>query len=358
MPDELVIGCSLPETGDKRTYDWYSRAYDLWVRDVNAEGGILGRPVRLLAYDDSSDGEKAAVNYKRLIKEDRVPLLLGPCHSAILDPMAYVAEEAQMVLLEGSGSQTQMFRKGRRWLFLVWGAESNYMQSFLEFMTEPWNPHRISKVGLIYGSGPLAPGHAEGTRFHAKRLGLDLVFDEHVPAEPDYADVFRRAKAAGAEVILWGLESRGPAKLKAQEDAISAGFKPSQLWLSEEPGPAGGVMDGVFSRVTWQPVDPAPRSRRFLADFKEAYGDEPEYHSAGGYSCGQVLKQAVELAGSTDNARIREALLQNTFDTILGPLRFDFTGLSISTFPVAQWQNGRPELVYPARAKTKDAIFA
>ncbi len=357
MPDELVIGCSLPETGDKRTYLWFSRAYDLWVRDVNAEGGILGRQVRLLAYDDSSDGTKAAANYERLIKQDRVPLLLGPCHSVILEPMVHVTEEAQMVLLEGSGSVSAMFRQGRRWLFLVWGADCNYMQSFLEFMTEPTNPHRIGKVGMIYGNRPRGFGHAEGVRSHAQRLGLEVVFDGQIGDEPDYAEIFKRGKATGAEVILWDLAERGDAKMKAQQAAIDAGFKPSQLWLSEEPGPAGGVLDGVFSRVTWQPADPAPRSRKFLADFVSAYGEEPEYHSAGGYACGQVLKQAVEAAGSLDNARIREVLLQNSFDTILGPLRFDFSGLSVSTFPVAQWQNGKPELVYPARAKTKDAMF-
>jgi branched-chain amino acid transport system substrate-binding protein len=110
--------------------------------------------------------------------------------------------------------------------------------------------------------------------------------------------------------------------------------------------------------VTWQPADPSPRSRKFFGDFKNTYGDEPEYHSAGGYACGQVLQQAVEAAGGLDNAQIREALLNNTFDTLFGPLRFDFSGLSISTFPVAQWQNGKPELVYPARVRTQDAQFS
>src|SRR5438094_5582297 len=122
--NELVIGTSLPKTGAyaETQFLQYSRAYGLWEKDVNAAGGILGRPVRLHWYDDFGDGEKAAVNYERLIKEDKVPLLLGPCHSVIIEPMAHVTEENQMVLLEGSGSVSAMFRKGRKWLFLVWGA--------------------------------------------------------------------------------------------------------------------------------------------------------------------------------------------------------------------------------------------
>ena len=66
----------------------YSRAYDLWVRDVNAAGGIMGQQVQLKWYDDFGDGEKTAANYERLIKEDKVPLLLGPCHSVMVEPMA------------------------------------------------------------------------------------------------------------------------------------------------------------------------------------------------------------------------------------------------------------------------------
>jgi branched-chain amino acid transport system substrate-binding protein len=359
MPD-LVIGCSLPKTGQyaETQFLQYSRAYDQWVRDVNAAGGIMGQQVQLKWYDDFGEGEKTAANYTRLINDDKVPLLLGPCHSVMVEPMAHVTEEAKMVLLEGSGSVSAMFRKGRKWLFLVWGADCDYMQSFMEFMSASDNPNHIHKVGMIYGNRPRGLGHAEGVRGHAKRLGLDVAFDEQIGESPDYVDIFKRGKAAGAEIILWDIEARGPAKKQAFDNAVAAGFKTSQLWLSEEPGPAGGVPDGVFSRVTWQPADPAPKSRKFYEDFKKINGVDPEYHSAGGYACGQVLQQAVEATGGTDNAKMRAALLKNTFDTILGPLGFDESGLPIATFPVAQWQSGKPELVYPARAKTKDAVFA
>ena len=356
---EIVIGASLPKTGPyaETQYLQYSRAYDLWVRDVNAARGILGRQVRLQWYDDFGEGERCAENYRRLIKEDKVDLLLGPCHSVMVEPTAPVTEEAHMVLLEGSGSVSAMFRKGRRYLFLVWGADCDYMQSFLEFMSSPSNPKRISKVGVVYGNRPRGLGHAQGAQDHAKRLGLDVVFDERISDQPDYADIFRRGKASGAEVVLWDIEARGEAKNKALSDAVAAGFKPSQLWLSEEPSPAGNVMTGVFSRVTWQPADPSPMSRKFYEDFRKTYAVEPEYHSAGGYACGQVLHQAVEATGNLDNEALRDAVLKTTFETVLGPLRFGEDGLPIATFPVAQWQEGRAELVYPQRAKTKDAVF-
>jgi branched-chain amino acid transport system substrate-binding protein len=355
MADEIVIGTSLPKTGPyaETQFLQYSRAYDQWVRDVNAAGGMLGRPVRLLWYDDLGTAEGCEANFKKLINEDKVDLLLGPCHSVLIEPMAHVVEEAKMVLLEGSGSVSEMFRKGRDWLFLVWDADCNYMKSYLEFMSDPSNPKRVSKVGSVAGNRPRGQGHARGVQEHASKLGLEVAFNEMIGADVDYNDVFKRAKASGAEAIMWDIEARGDAKKAAIQAAVDAGFAPSQLWLSESPGQP--VMDGVFSRVTWLPSDPRPKSKKFDSDFRAMHNAVPEYHSAGGYACGEVLHQAVEATGGLDNAKIRDAILSMEFDTVMGKLRYEQGGLPVATFPVAQWQNGNPELVFPAEAKTADA---
>jgi branched-chain amino acid transport system substrate-binding protein len=152
---------------------------------------------------------------------------------------------------------------------------------------------------------------------------------------------------------MWDIEARGDEKKAAIQAAVDAGFAPSQLWLSESPGQP--VMDGVFSRVTWMPQDPRPKSKKFDSDFRSLFSDVPEYHSAGGYACGEVLAQAVAATGSLDNAKIRDAILSLEFDTVMGKLRYGEDGLPVATFPVAQWQNGKPELVYPQDAKTAEA---
>ncbi len=352
---EIVIGTSLPKTGRyaETQFLQYSYAYDLWARDVNAAGGMLGREVRLLWYDDLGEPDQVIENYRRLIHDDKVDLLLGPCHSVLIEPMAHVVEEAEMLLLEGSGSVSEMFRQGRRWLFLGWDADCNYMKSYLEFLTRP-GTKPVEKVGTISGNRPRGLGHARGVQAHAERLGLSVAFDERTGDEVDYDDVFRRAKASGAETIMWDVEVRGEDKQRAIESAVKAGFSPSQLWLSESPGQK--VESGVFSRVTWLPSDPRKMSKKFLADFKAMSGVVPEYHSAGGYACGQVLHQAVEATKSLDNKKLREAVLSRTFDTVMGSLKFGEDGLPVATFPVAQWQDGTAEIVFPEDAKTKDAI--
>lgn len=166
MADEVVVGTSYTPGPN----DQYIRAYNLWIRDVNAAGGLLGRPVRLLWYDDKRDKAQCVENYRRLIQDDKVDLLLGPCHSVMVEPVAPLAEEAQMPLLEGSGSVGEMFRQGRRWLFCCWGIDRDYMKSFLDFMTSPDNPHRITKVAVVCGARPR--GLAMPTGFNITRTGL------------------------------------------------------------------------------------------------------------------------------------------------------------------------------------------
>jgi len=353
MADEIVIGTSLPKTGPyaETQFLQYQRSYDQWVADVNASGGILGKQVKFVWYDDNGTAEGCEANFKKLINEDKVDLLLGPCHSVLIEPMAHVTEEAQMVLLEGSGSVSEMFRKGRKWLFLVWDADCNYMKSYYEFV----KTQGVTKVGSIAGNRPRGLGHARGAEAHAQRLGLDMAFNELYSGEADYADIFKRAKASGAEAIAWDIEARGPAKKEAIQAAVDAGFKTSQLWLSENPGQP--VADGVFSRVTWVPNDPRPESQKFLADFRRLWNDEPEFHCAGGYSVGQVMHQAVEKVGGTDQKKLREAILSMEFDTIIGKLKYGEDGLPIATFPLAQWQNGKAELVFPDASMTSKARF-
>ena len=357
---DIKVGVSLPKTGRyaDSAFLQYSRAYQLWIKDVNAAGGLLGRQVELVWHDDEGDGDKCAANYSRLIKEDKVDLLLGPCHSVLIEPAAPVIEEARMVMLEGSGSVSDMFRKGREWLFLCWGADRDYMQSFLEFMKSSANPKPITKIAVIGAARARGAGHIFGVEYHAEKMGLDLVFNERVGKPPvDYDDLLARAYAAKPDVLLWDVEAREPDAEGAIDKAIAAGFAPSQIWLSDNPTQRGNQPSGLFMRCTWMATIPQARSLQFVQDFTRDYGVAPEYHSAGGYSCGQVLGQAVEQTGSLDNEAIRKTILTGKFDTVMGTHGFDEDGVINGTFPVVQWQDNSPEIVYPDGVKSRPAIF-
>ena len=363
--NRLTIGVSLPKSGRyaRSAGVYYSRAYELWQKQINQRRGLLNRPVELVTYDDESQPAKAAENYKRLILEDRVELLLGPCHSALVDAVAPIVESNQRLLLQGSGSSHELFRKGRRYLFLCWsGCDFDYPRSFFEFRNRSAGVAPIKKAALVHTDWRIGNAVALGTRHYARSYGVEIVCTEVIGDPPvDYMGIMERVTASGPDAVLVALDhvrSDQP-KHECVRNALAAGLLPQQIWLSDNPSPKdtelGEAINGVFMRGSWVWVAMDPLSRQFLADFSSAYGNDPEYHSAGGYACCQVLQQVVEATGGWDNEELRNSLLGMEFDTVMGKLRFAANGLPNASMQLCQWQDGSLQIVYPDSAKTRIA---
>jgi branched-chain amino acid transport system substrate-binding protein len=361
----ITVGLSLPLTGrfEKSAGVYYERAYRLWEKQINLDGGLLGRPVDLVVYDDESVAVKTGENYARLIEEDRVDLLLGPCHSFLVEAAAPIVEAAGRLLIQGSGSSHELFRKGRRSLFLCWsGCDFDYPKSFLEFATSDASPRKVESIAFVYTDGRIGNAVAEGVRHHAGAMGIPITHEEAI-GDPlvDYAGMMQRAFATKPGALLIGLDHTRTDKPmdEAVTAALAAGFERSQIWLSDNPSSKdlrmGEAMDGIYMRGSWVPEDPSPVSIEFRDTFNEEYGYVPEYHSAGGYACCQVLAQVVESTGGTDDKAMREALLRDSFATVMGDLRFTESGLPDATIQLCQWQGDSLEVVYPENARTKPA---
>jgi branched-chain amino acid transport system substrate-binding protein len=359
---EITIGVSLPESGRyaPKAGIAYERAYSLWLRDINQRGGLLGRRVRFLVYDDGSAPEKAAENYRRLIHDDKAPLLLGPCHSALVEAAAPVVENARRLLLQGSGSSHEIFARGRKYLFLCWsGCDFDYPKSFLELTARSRKPGQSWTAALAYTDGRIGRAVALGVKYYAKVLGCEIAHEEMIAQPPfDYVGLMQRIESKSVDSVLIGLDHTRPDEPMPSclWEAQKAGLKQTKIWLSDNPSAEdshlAAAIDGVFMRATWVAIDPDPRSKNFAQSFSAAYGSEPEYHSAGGYACCQVLEQAVAATGSLDNEALRETLLQRTFSTVMGELRFKTNGLSSGAMKLCQWQNGKLEIVYPDSERT------
>jgi branched-chain amino acid transport system substrate-binding protein len=359
---DLVIGVSLPRTGRyaNSACIYYERAYNLWLGEINQRGGLLGKHVRFLVYDDGSTPEKAAENYRRLIHDDNVPLLLGPCHSVLVEAAAPVVQSTRRLFLQGSGSSHEIFKKNRKYLFLCWsGCDFDYPKSFLELTMRARRPEKSWTAALAYTDGRIGRAVAAGVKHYATEFGFELAHEEMISKPPfDYLGLMRRIKSKEPDVVLIGLDHTRADKPRHSclAEALKVGLKQTKIWLSDNPSTEdpklGDAIDGVFMRATWVPIDPNPLSRSFAHSFKSAYGVEPEYHSAGGYACCQVLEQAVAATGNLDNEALRKTLLRRTFRTAMGELQFREDGLSSGAMKLCQWQKGKLEIVYPDSERT------
>jgi branched-chain amino acid transport system substrate-binding protein len=133
---EILIGASISITGKYAdSGKWHVEAYKLWEIEVNARGGLLGRPIRFIVYDDKSDPTTAVSNYERLITVDKVDLIIGPYASAIVLAASSVAEKYGYVFPEGGGRSLEIFTRGYKYIFLTMPclAEDD-VRGFMEFL--------------------------------------------------------------------------------------------------------------------------------------------------------------------------------------------------------------------------------
>jgi branched-chain amino acid transport system substrate-binding protein len=364
MPS-IKVGVTLPVTGRyaRKAGVIYADTYRFWVERINREGGLLGMDVELVAYDDASDPDEAYEGYRRLIRNDNVDLLLGPCHSDMVEGIAQLIEDEGRVLLQGSGSSHEIFEKGRRYVFLCWsGCDFDYPRSLFEWIDTLPAAQRPRRAALAYMTGRIGSAVALGTRHYARKHGVDLVVEEPIGQPPvDYDAVFRRVKEGAPDIVLVGLDHARPddplgSSVRAYH---AAGLDDVPLWLSDNPSAHDpkDVIDRAFMRTTWVPESPVESSRRFVEEFQTLFMTDPEYHHAGGYSCCQVLEQAVTGIDGVDQEALRAYLLANQFDTVMGRIRFKESGLPDATMQLSRWVDGELRIVYPPESSTGEAVL-
>jgi branched-chain amino acid transport system substrate-binding protein len=144
------------------------------------------------------------------------------------------------------------------------------------------------------------------------------------------------------------------------------GYSPKQLFQTSAPSNAGqyssGVgmanTQGVFYPVSWDENASTPKNADFVKAYAKKFNNEtPAEDAADAFAAAQVLQTAATKVGSIDQTKIADYLHANKVTTILGPLSWDKTGAPQSSFLLAQWQNGKVEIVAPAGAATTQKVI-
>jgi branched-chain amino acid transport system substrate-binding protein len=347
----ITIGASLSLTGIFADGGKYSlEGYQLWIKQANAKGGLLGRPVQLKFYDDQSEPSTGVRLYERLINEDKVDIIMGPYGTAITAPAANVAERYKMPMICPETADVAMFKRGFKYIFQGLGPVQTYLYGVLQIAKD----HGLRKLALI---GPdTAFGHSlvDAVPEIARGFGQSIVYTEFYPARAsDFASVIEKVKAANPDVLLamaFPNDSIGVLRqLKQSNYAPKIVYEAVGASDPRYVESAGKDVNGVFSVTAWDPDARTPENAAFKAGYRAEFKREPDYHSASNYSSLEVLSAALKRAGSLDREKLRAALGQVRVRTLLGEWRVDpATGIQLGyTSYILQWQNGKQVIVYP-----------
>jgi branched-chain amino acid transport system substrate-binding protein len=362
----IKIGASLPLTGPvadvaKPGY----QGYQAWRKKINDAGGLLGRHVEFVVYDDQFDQNTVVANYNRLISQDKVDLLIGTFSSFLNLPASAVAERNGMVYIEPSGGADEIFTRGFTRLFFAQpGTTPSVPDRFVEYLTSLPSGERPKTAAYPTQNDPSADVPVKVFRLRLEALGIRTVYSADYPPDTTNFDALANAiRQANPDLVIHGaLEPDGIALVQSFQ---KVGFSPAMFFQTQAPTgvktyPAGigaANTQGIFTAGTWHPKADYRGNAEFVSAYKAQFGEEPSEDAANSFTAAQVLQAAVESVGRIDQGAIANWLHGNAVETIVGSLKWDERGVPNGSLLLMQWQNGALEVVAPATAATSTTVI-
>ncbi|MDT4975621.1 MAG: branched-chain amino acid transport system substrate-binding protein [Pseudonocardiales bacterium] len=361
----LKIGMSLPLTGpvadvSKSGYE----GYRLWASQVNASGGLIGRQVTLKVLDDGFQPAQSGSNYTRLITQDKVDLLLGTFSSLLNAPDSAIAARQGMLYIEPSGGAATLFTRGFKNLFFAQPATTTDLPNqFVEWVTSLPADQRPKTAAYVTQDDPSASPAVAIFKTKLEALGIRTVYNEtYAPEESNFDTIAAAVSHASPELVIHGAVATDGVQFVRSLEKVS--FSPKMLFQTKSPSDetypsAIGTKNAqaVFTSVAWSPQAKYPGNAEFVTAYTKMFGHAPSEDAANSYTAGQVLAAAVKAVGRIDQKALAEWLHSHTVDTIVGPLKWDSTGVPQGTMLLAQWQNGTLQIVAPKSAATTQEIL-
>jgi branched-chain amino acid transport system substrate-binding protein len=356
---EVVFGGAISQTG--RYAEPAGRqvnAIKLWVDDVNARGGLLGRKIKLVLLDDKSDTQTAIKLYEKLITEDKVDVLLAPYSSGITEAVANVNERYKMPFVAYGAASRPIWEKGRKYIFNIVAAADDYQKGAV---------HLAKQIGVkkaaVIGEDSLFPRESgKGAVEWCKKLGIEVVVQENYPLkQTDFNALLQKIKAAGAEAIFSNsyfadaaAQVRQLRELNINLKMFSGTVGPGLPKFAEQLGPTA---EYVLGYSQWEPIPQVlkhPGMKEFIDAYEKRYGEKPNYHAGGAFGALQVTEAAIKQAGSFDREKIRAAMATMDVQTIFGRYKVDAKGWNSHEGITFQILQGQRRVVWPEKwAETK-----
>ncbi len=355
----ILIGASVSLSGTYAAGGRYSiEGTQLWVDDVNRRGGLLGRPVRLVYYDDKSDANTCVQLYEKLITADKVDLIIGPYSSGVTSAVSTVAEKHKMVMLAPEAADAKIYMRGYKYNFQSQTQAGRYMLGALALAKA--NGYRTLAMLAEDTAFPKAVS-VEVSRVAAE-YGLNVVFNETYPkGSSDFSALLTKVKQINPDVLFANSylpDAQGIIRQSRELGVNAKMFVVAVGGAEPEFGNLGSTADYVFGATQWGPTMPWRGNAEFVKAYQQKFNHAPDYHSAANYATMQVLEDAVKQVGAIDQGKLAAALTKLKLDTIYGKFEVDSRGVQVGfTSALLQWQKEKQVLVWPEQVAQAKAIL-
>jgi branched-chain amino acid transport system substrate-binding protein len=315
-------------------------AQKIWEEDTNARGGLLGRPVKLIYYDDQTNPATVPGIYAKLLDIDKVDLIIGAYGTNLLAPAIPIAMQRKKVFIGLLGTAVNStFNYPNYFSMAPSGPEPkpSYTKGFVDLAVRQ-NP-KPQTVAIVAADAEFGLNAAEGARENVKAAGLTVVYDRRYPsATTDLVPVVRAIAETNPDLVI--VCSYPPDSVGMVRAVNEVGFKPKMiggamigLQSTAIKARLGPLLNGWTNYDAWLPVPKMlfagvdelmkKYQTRAAVEGIDALG---YYMAPWSYAQLQVLQQAIVATESLDDARLGDYIRASTFKTVLGDVRFGSNG--------------------------------
>ncbi|SEM37244.1 amino acid/amide ABC transporter substrate-binding protein, HAAT family [Variovorax sp. YR750] len=352
--DTFKVGVIAPMSGPNARYGAFAnKGAALAAKEINAAGGVLGKQIELVSGDSQCVPAEGVAAMQRMISLEKTPVIIGDVCSSVTLAMQPLAEESKVLLVNAASSNPDITYKagvgGFKWTFRNYPTDEVRAATVLEYAskTKGFKKFAVLSVDSDYGRGAIK----FTKRYLPKYEGAEILSEDYYKdSETDFRSVLSKIRRSGAQAIfLYGQADTTPIIARQMLELGLAGkvalVGNGEFNTKETIAAAPKVMNGAVEAAAWLPEVPAPRSLKFVEDYKKANGGEmPNNHAYTHYDTLNLVVAAIKSANSLKAEDIRNALAKIKYDSPMGVVTFDDHNQAVMPMVLLEITDGKPAI--------------
>ena len=368
----VKIGMSMPQTGSLGAGGKSALiALQMWVEDVNAKGGLLGRKVQFISYDDQTNASLVPGIYTKLLDIDKVDLLIAPYGTNVTAPIMPLVKQRDLLLMGNFSFDVNAQIRHDKWFNNApWGAGAlAWGGTFLEAGRKMGG----KTIAIFAADAEFAQNLCNGGRNLVKAMGLQTVYDQNYPPNlVDFSSIIRAVRAAKPDIVF--ICSYPPESVAIVRAVNELGVGPTVkiigggmvgLQFAANMEALGPLLNGFVNYNSYVPEKTMdnPAIREFLKRYEvRAKAEKVDllgfYLPPFNYAIGQMLEQAVNATKSLDQKVLAAYIRKSEMKTMVGNIRYDAVGeWAAPRVPMAQFRGIKGKDVDQFRLTGKQVII-
>ena len=325
--DEIVIGGLAPLTGSVAQYGVaVDNAVKMAVDDINDKGGLLGKRIKYISYDEKGDPTEATNAYTRLVDQDKIVALIGDVTSAPCEAVAQQAARDKLPMITPSGTSEAITTYGEN-VFRACFIDPYQGQLMASYASKKLN---AKTAAILFDNGdPYSSGIADAFEAAAKALGMTITNKEgYASKSTDFNSQLTKIKAGNPDVLLLPVYYNDVVLIakQAKDQGLTATLLGADGWdgvAAQLDAASADVVKNAYFCSQYSASSSDPALQNFLKTYKEKYNEEPNMFAVLGYDAMQIMAAAIEKAGTTNSAAVIKALRETNYKGLTGTTTFD-----------------------------------